>query len=299
MSFESMKKNSKNSDALIQKLSAMDDTKKNSYKDDRFWRPQVDDAGTGTATIRFLPEAPGEDTPFVLYYSHGFQGPGGWYIENSRTTLGEKDPVSEMNTRLWNSGDQAKKDLVSQRYKRKKSYVSNILVIDDPANPENNGKVFLYRYGTKIYQKIQDAMKPEFSDEEAIVPFDFWKGANFRLRIRKVAGFLNYDKSGFDSMSELFDGDDDRLKKLWDGEYKLNEFVDSSNYKSYDELKSRLEMVLGSSAPKETAENTSLESTNEWGSDEPSSTPATNSESSAPSEEDDAMSYFEKLASED
>tara|TARA_Y100001937_G_scaffold121673_1_gene180834 strand:- start:41 stop:931 length:891 start_codon:yes stop_codon:yes gene_type:complete len=296
MSFEAMKKNSKNSDALIEKLSALDDTKKNSYKDDRFWRPQVDDAGTGTATIRFLPEAPGEDTPFVLYYSHGFQGPGGWYIENSRTTLGEKDPVSEMNTRLWNSGDQAKKDLVSQRYKRKKSYISNVLVVDDPANPENNGKVFLYRYGTKIYQKIQDAMRPEFSDEEAIVPFDFWKGANFRLRIRKVAGFLNYDKSGFDSMSELFDGDDDRLKKLWESEYKLNEFIDPSNYKSYDELKSRLDMVLGGSAPKETAENTSLESEESFGRDE-TTTPTV--QDSAPSEEDDAMSYFERLASED
>ena len=201
-----------------------------------------------------------------------------------------------MNTRLWNSGDQAKKDLVSQRYKRKKSYVSNILVIDDPANPENNGKVFLYRYGTKIYQKIQDAMKPEFSDEEAIVPFDFWKGANFRLRIRKVAGFLNYDKSGFDSMSELFDGDDDRLKKLWESEYKLNEFVDPSNYKSYDELKSRLDLVLGGSVPKETAENTSLESEESWGSDE---SPTTTVQDSAPNEEDDAMSYFERLASED
>ena len=297
MSFEAMKKNSRNTDALIEKLSSMDDTK-NSYKDDRFWRPAVDDAGTGQAIIRFLPEAPGEDTPFVLYYSHGFQGPGGWYIENSRTTLGEKDPVSEMNTRLWNSGDQSKKDQVSQKFKRKKNYVSNVLVVSDPANPENEGKVFLYRYGQKIYQKIQDAMRPEFADEEAIVPFDFWKGANFRLRIRKVAGFLNYDKSEFDSVSELFDGDDDRLKKLWDSEYKLNEFVDPSNYKSYDELKQRLDIVLGGSAPKETAETTSLESSNDsWGSDE---TPTTDPvQDSAPAEEDDAMSYFERLASED
>lgn len=296
MSFEALKRNSKNSDALIEKLSAMDEAK-NSYKDDRFWRPTVDDAGTGQAMIRFLPEPPGEDTPFILYYSHGFQGPGGWYIENSRTTLGEKDPVSEMNTRLWNSGEQSKKDLVSQKYKRKKNYISNILVIDDPAAPENNGKVFLYRYGTKIYQKIQDAMKPEFSDEEAIIPFDFWKGANFRLRIRKVAGYLNYDKSEFDSVSELFNADDDRLKKLWESEYKLQEFVDPSNYKSYDELKSRLDVVLGGSAPKETAENASLESDTEKESSFSRKFDSTSNPQ--PDEEEDAMSYFERLASDD
>lgn len=293
MSFDALKKKSNNTDALIQKLSAMDETK-NSYKDDRFWRPAVDDAGTGQAIIRFLPEAPGEDVPFVLYYSHGFQGPGGWYIENSRTTLGEKDPVSEMNTRLWNSGDQTKKDMVSQKFKRKKNYVSNVLVIDDPAAPENNGKVFLFRYGTKIYQKIQDAMKPEFADEDPIVPFDFWKGANFRIRIRKVAGYLNYDKSEFDSPSELFDGDDDRLKKIWDSEYGLNEFVDPSNYKSYDELKQRLDIVLGSTAVSTTAETTRLEP-------KPAEESVSVSEetTSAPSEEEDAMSYFERLASED
>jgi len=295
MSFESMKNKSRNTDALIEKLSSLDDTKKNSYKDDRFWRPTVDDAGTGQAIIRFLPEPPGEDTPFVLYYSHAFQGPGGWYIENSRTTLGEKDPVSEMNTRLWNSGEQSKKDLVSQKYKRKKNYVSNILVVSDPANPENNGKVFLYRYGTKIHKMIQDAMRPEFADEEAVVPFDFWKGANFRIRIRKVAGYLNYDKSEFDSMSELYDSDDDRLKKLWESEYPLNEFVDPANYKSYDELKSRLDQVLGGQTPSTTAETASLEE--EIGSGESESPLKVNS--TAPSEEDDAMSYFERLAAED
>lgn len=295
MSFESMKNKSRNTDALIEKLSSLDDSKKNSYKDDRFWRPTVDDAGTGQAIIRFLPEPPGEDAPFVLYYSHAFQGPGGWYIENSRTTLGEKDPVSEMNTRLWNSGDQSKKDLVSQKYKRKKNYVSNILVVNDPANPENNGKVFLYRYGTKIHKMIQDAMRPEFADEEAVVPFDFWKGANFRIRIRKVAGYLNYDKSEFDSMSELYDGDDDRLKKLWESEYPLNEFVDPANYKSYDELKSRLDQVLGGQIPTTTAETASLEE--EVGSGESESPEKVNS--TAPSEEDDAMSYFERLAAED
>lgn len=295
MSFESMKNKSRNTDALIEKLSSLDDTKKNSYKDDRFWRPTVDDAGTGQAIIRFLPEAPGEDTPFVLYYSHAFQGPGGWYIENSRTTLGEKDPVSEMNTRLWNSGEQSKKDLVSQKYKRKKNYVANILVVNDPANPENNGRVFLFRYGTKIHKMIQDAMRPEFADEEPIVPFDFWKGANFRMRIRKVAGYLNYDKSEFDSPSELFDGDDDRLKKLWEGQYRLNEFVDPTNYKSYEELKTRLDQVLGSETPNTTAETASLE---EEFSSEETETP-TRANTTSPGEEDDAMSYFERLAAED
>ena len=293
MSFEAMKKKSNNSDALIQKLTSLDDQTKNAYRDDRFWRPTVDDAGTGQAIIRFLPEPPGEDNPYVLYYSHAFQGPGGWYIENSRTTIGEKDPVSEMNTRLWNSGSQANKDLVSQKYKRKKNYVTNILVVDDPACPENNGKIFLYRYGMKIHQKIQDAMKPEFSDEEAIVPFDFWKGANFRVRIRKVAGYLNYDKSEFDSMSELFDGDDDRLKKLWEGEHSLNEFIDPTTYKSYDELKNRLDVVLGNSAPRTTAESTTLSEEFE---DE---TPQYASNVSAPSEDDDALSYLERLAQED
>lgn len=284
MSFESLKRNStKNADALIEKLSSMEESK-NSYKDDRFWRPAVDDAGSGQAIIRFLPEPPGEELPFVLYYSHAFQGPGGWYIENSRTTLGEKDPVSEMNTRLWNSGDSTQKEMVSQKYKRKKNYVANILVINDPAAPENNGKVFLYRYGTKIHQKIMDAMKPEFADEKAVNPFDLWNGADFRLRIRKVAGYLNYDKSEFDSPSELYSGDEKKQKELWESEYKLNEFVDASNYKSYDELKSRLSTVLGGSTPKDTAESATLKSS---------------SVDTEPTDEEDAMSYFQRLSSED
>lgn len=291
MSFESLKRKSENTEQLIEKLTSLDDKTKNAYKDDRFWKPTVDDAGTGQAIIRFLPEAPGEDDPYVLYYSHAFQGPGGWYIENSRTTIGERDPVGEMNRRLWDSEDKAKKDLVSQKYKRKKNYVANILVVDDPANPENNGKVFLYRFGMKIYQKIQDSMRPEFDDEEKIVPFDFWKGANFRIRIRKVAGYLNYDKSEFDSPSELFDGDDARLKKLWESQYALREFVDPANYKSYDELKNRLDIVLGTESPKTTAETTSLE-------EEEDSFPSS-ATTTAPSENDDVMSYLQKLAAEE
>ena len=215
MSFEQLKQRSQNKDALIEKLSSLDSSKeKKSYKDDRFWRPTVDDSGTASAIIRFLPECEGEEDAAVLYFSHAFQGPGGWFIENSRTTFGEKDPVSEYNSRLWNSGIQANKDMVSQKTKRKKNFVSNILVISDPACPENEGKVFLFRYGMKIHQKLLDAMKPEFADEDPIIPFDFWQGANFRLRQRKVAGYPNYDKSEFDSVSALYDGDEEKLKEF-------------------------------------------------------------------------------------
>lgn len=312
MSFESMKSKSSDASALINKLTALDESKKN-YKDDRFWSPTVDDAGNGAAVIRFLPDPPNEDAPFVLYYSHAFQGPGGWYIENSRTTLGESDPVSDMNKELWNSGRQEDKDRVSQKTKRKKSYVSNILVLDDPGNPENNGKVFLYRYGVKIHQKIQDAMQPDFADEEAIIPFDFWKGANFKLRIRKVANYRNYDKSEFGPMSELYKGDDEKLKALWESQYPLSEFVDPANYKSYDELKSRLQTVLGGSVSNATAEETTLDTSSSsstsladrfgLNSDEetesevtPSSTTVETSEGES---EEDALSYFEKLAAGD
>ena len=297
MSLESMKNKSRNTDALIEKLSSLDDTKKNSYKDDRFWRPTVDDAGTGQAIIRFLPEAPGEDTPFVLYYSHAFQGPGGWYIENSRTTLGEKDPVSEMNTRLWNSGLESDKDIARDR-KRKLNYISNIYVVSDPSNPENEGKVFLYKFGKKIFDKINEAMNPEFEDEDAINPFDFWNGANFRLKIRKVAGYTNYDKSEFETPSALHD-DDEVLEKIYNSQYKLSEFTDVSNFKSYDELKQKLDRVLNGTENTTRAENTRLEDEYEERTSpsmperEARETPAIE-----PEEEDDAMSYFERLANE-
>ena len=295
MSFEKLKQRSQDKDALIQKLTSMDDGEKKSYKDDRFWRPTVDDAGTASAVIRFLPEAEGEEDAWVLYYNHAFQGPGGWFIENSRTTFGEKDPVSEHNSKLWNSGLQSNKDLVSQKYKRKKNFVSNILVINDSGNPENNGKVFLYRYGVKIHNKIMDAMKPEFADEEPIIPHDFWQGANFRLRQRKVAGYPNYDKSEFDSVSALYEGDEDKLKEVWATQYPLSEFVDPTNYKSYDELKTRLETVLGGSQPTNTAENTSVDDvvTTDTTSE------AAPQKSVEPDSEEDALSYFQRLSEED
>ena len=297
MSFEQLKQRSQNKDALIEKLSSLDSSKeKKSYKDDRFWRPTVDDSGTASAIIRFLPECEGEEDAAVLYFSHAFQGPGGWFIENSRTTFGEKDPVSEYNSRLWNSGIQANKDMVSQKTKRKKNFVSNILVISDPAAPENEGKVFLFRYGMKIHQKLVDAMKPEFADEEPIIPFDFWQGANFRLRQRKVAGYPNYDKSEFDSTSALFDGDEGRLKEVWGSQYPLSEFVDPANYKSYDELKTRLETVLGGTQPTTTAENTALDEKVEVSS---TSEAAPQRESVEPDSEEDALSYFQRLSEED
>ena len=297
MSFEQLKQRSQNKDALIEKLSSLDSGKeKKSYKDERFWRPTVDDSGTASAIIRFLPECEGEEDAAVLYYSHAFQGPGGWFIENSRTTFGEKDPVSEYNSRLWNSGIQANKDMVSQKTKRKKNFVSNILVVSDPACPENEGKVFLFRYGMKIHQKILDAMKPEFADEDPIIPFDFWQGANFRLRQRKVAGYPNYDKSEFDSPSALFDGDEGRLKEVWGTQYPLSEFVDPANYKSYDELKTRLETVLGGTQPTTTAENTALDEKVEVSS---TSEAAPQRESVEPDSEEDALSYFQRLSEED
>ena len=297
MSFEQLKQRSQNKDALIEKLSSLDSGKeKKSYKDERFWRPTVDDSGTASAVIRFLPECENEEDAAVLYFSHAFQGPGGWFIENSRTTFGEKDPVSEYNSRLWNSGIQANKDMVSQKTKRKKNFVSNILVISDPAAPENEGKVFLFRYGMKIHQKLLDAMKPEFADEDPIIPFDFWQGANFRLRQRKVAGYPNYDKSEFDSPSALFDGDEGRLKDVWGSQYPLSEFVDPANYKSYDELKTRLETVLGGTQPTTTAENTALDEKVEVSS---TSEAAPQRESVEPDSEEDALSYFQRLSEED
>ena len=296
MSFEQLKQRSQNKDALIEKLSSLDSNEKKSYKDDRFWRPTVDDSGTASAIIRFLPECEGEEDAAVLYFSHAFQGPGGWFIENSRTTFGEKDPVSEYNSRLWNSGIQANKDMVSQKTKRKKNFVSNILVVSDPACPENEGKVFLFRYGMKIHQKLLDAMKPEFADEDPIIPFDFWQGANFRLRQRKVAGYPNYDKSEFDSPSALFDGDEEKLKAVWEQQHALSEFVDPANYKSYDELKTRLETVLGGTQPTTTAENTALDEKVEVSS---TSEAAPQRESVEPDSEEDALSYFQRLSEED
>tara|TARA_X000001388_G_scaffold71644_1_gene61623 strand:+ start:14816 stop:15670 length:855 start_codon:yes stop_codon:yes gene_type:complete len=284
MSFSDFKKRSQTSIEDLAKKIEETESKK-SYKDDRFWRPQLDKASNGYAVIRFLPAPEKEDLPWAKLYSHAFQGKGGWFIENSRTTLGEKDPVSEANNELWNSGIESDKDIARQR-KRKLQYISNILVVNDPENPENNGKLFLYKFGKKIFDKIQEAMSPEFDDEEAINPFDFWKGANFKLKVRKVAGFINYDKSEFESASELFDADDEKLEDLWKREYSLTAFTDPSNFKSYDELKVRFNEVVGTDIRSTETQTENIESK------EPSR------EDSVDEEETDALDYFERLAKE-
>ena len=282
--FKRKSRSGSNLDELSKKIQAT--SEKKSYKDDRFWRPELDKASNGYAVIRFLPAPPNEDLPWAKLYSHGFQGKGGWFIENSRTTFGEKDPVSEMNSELWNSGIESDKDIARAR-KRKLQYISNILVISDPANPQNEGKIFLYKFGKKIFDKIQEAMEPEFADEKAVNPFDLWDGANFKLKVRKISGFINYDKSEFDSPSELFDGDDAQLEELWKKQYSLTAFTDPSNFKSYDELKQRLMEVVGDDI--RSNDGTSAPTIQE-------TSDALESKSESVAEETDALDYFERLA---
>ena len=295
MSLAAMKKQN-SLDSLLgaaQKESAPQEKK--SYVDDRLWKPTMDKTGNGYAVIRFLPAPKDEDLPWVKLWNHAFQGPTGqWYIENSLTTLGNNDPVSEYNSKLWNSGVESDKE-IARKQKRKLQYYSNIYVVSDSANPQNEGKVFLYRYGKKIFDKIMEAMQPAFEDETPINPFDFWEGANFKLKLRKVDGYWNYDKSEFESVSALSD-DDDALEEIYGKQYSLAEFTAPSNFKSYDELKTRLDMVLSGTV----AANSTVETLME---DEPTATPTVDTKP-APTvtvtedDDDDAMSYFEKLAEE-
>ena len=210
---------------------------------DNIWKPEMDKSGNGYAVIRFLPAPDGEDLPWVKVFSHAFQGPGGWYIENSLTTINQKDPVGELNRSLWNSGSDADKE-TARKQKRKLSFYSNIYVVKDPANPQNEGQVFLYKFGKKIFDKIMEAMQPEFDDETPINPFDFWQGANFKLKLKKVAGYWNYDSSEFASPGPLLD-DDDALEAIWKKEQSLQDFVAPDKFKTYDELDKRLNYVLG------------------------------------------------------
>ncbi len=245
MSFANLKKQSKLGSLtakLVKEVEKMSSTGKGG--DERLWKLECDKSGNGYAVIRFLPAPEGEDLPFVKLYSHAFQGPGGWYIENSLTTMGQKDPVSEYNSMLWNNGTDAGKD-AARKQKRKLTYIANIAVVKDPANPENEGRVFLYKFGKKIFDKITAAMQPEFEDEEAIDPFDFWQGANFKLKAKNVAGYRNYDSSEFARASALLDDDDDAMEEIWKKEYPLAELVASDQFKTYDELKTRLNYVLG------------------------------------------------------
>jgi hypothetical protein len=287
--------------------------KSESYKDDRLWRAETDKTGNGYAVIRFLPPVDGEDVPWARVWHHGFRGQGGWYIENSLTTIGLKDPVSEMNSLLWNSGSDKDKALARDR-KRKLSYISNILVISDPKNPENEGKVFLFKYGKKIFEKIQEAMNPQYQDETPINPFDFWNGADFKLKIRQVDGYTNYDKSEFASPSPLMGGSDKELEKIWSKQYPLKEFTDPKSFKSYDELKARLQQVLGDDIRAVFTESGSgikggAEAAMDTDEDEqparlPKRSPAPEVKKTAVRVDDDAdtedaLSYFEKLADEE
>ena len=297
MSFANLKKQSKLG-SLTQKL-VKEVEKMNtngSSADDRLWKLDVDKSGNGYAVIRFLPAPNGEDLPFVKLYSHAFQGPGGWYIENSLTTLGQKDPVSEFNTTLWNNGTDSGKD-AARRQKRKLTYISNIYVVKDPANPENEGQVFLYKYGKKIFDKITAAMQPEFEDEEAIDPFDFWQGANFKLKAKNVAGYRNYYSSEFTAVTPLL-GDDDALEGLWKKENSLAELVANDQFKSYDELKTRLSYVLGNKKVTQDAET--IDEDGDRGEAEQLVTAAVTSTPTPSSTDDDdeALSYFAKLAAE-
>ena len=290
---------------------------KKSYVDERIWKPVMDKSGNGFAVIRFLPAPEGEDLPWAKVWSHAFQGPTGqWYIENSLTTLGQNDPVSEMNSAYWNSGVESDKE-IARKQKRKLQYYSNILVVKDSANPENEGKVFLYRFGKKIFDKCMEAMQPAFEDETPLNPFDFWEGANFKLKLRTVEGYWNYDKSEFDSPSPLFD-DDEKIEEVWKKQHSLADFTAPTNFKSYDELKNRLNMVLagtttvGTAAkvmenePVETVTVDTKSSSNPFDDREPVSSVEVSSEEAPdwahearPEEEDDTLSYFEKLAEKD
>ena len=300
MSFEKLKKQSKLGSLTAKLVKEVEKMNNNGTSgDDRLWKLDVDKSGNGYAVIRFLPAPNGEDLPFVKLYSHAFQGSGGWYIENSLTTLGQKDPVSEYNTQLWNNGTDSGKE-TARKQKRKLTYTSNIYVVKDPANPENEGKVFLYKYGKKIFDKLTAAMQPEFEDEEAIDPFDFWQGANFKLKAKNVAGYRNYDSSEFAAVSPLLD-DDDALEALWKKELSLAEIVAPNQFKSYEDLKRRLDYVLGNIAPRQDAEvEDEVEIIERERAEQVVTAAATSTSRSVTSneDEDDALSYFAKLAEE-
>ena len=289
MSFASLKKQSSLGSLTAKLVKEVEKTNSVNKGDERLWKPEVDKAGNGYAVIRFLPAPDGEDLPWVKMYSHAFQGPGGWYIENSLTTLNQKDPCSEFNTSLWNSGVESDKQ-IARNQKRKLAFYSNIYVVKDPSNPENEGKVFLYKFGKKIFDKIMGAMQPEFEDETPLNPFDFWQGADFKVKIKKVAGYWNYDSSEFAAAAPLLK-DDDALEQLWKKEYSLSEIVATDQFKTYDELKKRLESVLRLNQSPATSrivdEEAELEDLSEG------RTPVANTPT-----EDDALSYFQKLAEE-
>ena len=296
MSFADLKKQSKLGSLTAKLVKEVEKMNNNGTSgDDRLWKLDVDKSGNGYAVIRFLPAPNGEDLPFVKLYSHAFQGPGGWYIENSLTTLGQKDPVSEYNTTLWNNGTDAGKE-TARKQKRKLTYISNIYVVKDPANPENEGKVFLYKFGKKIFDKLTAAMQPEFEDEEAIDPFDFWQGANFKLKAKNVAGYRNYDSSEFAAQSPILD-DDDAMEALWKKQFSLEEFVAADQFKSYEDLKKRLGYVLGNKTTVRQDPEV-IDEDNDRGVAEKVVVAAGAGSASSDEDEDDTLSYFAQLAAE-
>jgi hypothetical protein len=306
MSFKDLKKKSLDISKLTQELEKMNKGGAESYKDDRFWRPELDKAQNGFAVIRFLPPVQNEDVPWVRTFNHGFKGSGGWFIENCPTTVGKKCPICEANSELWNSGSDSNKKIASDR-KRKLTYIANILVVQDPKHPENEGKIFLFKFGKKIFDKIMEKLQPESNDYDPVEPlnvFDFWKGANFKLRVRSVAGYVNYDKSEFDAPTALLGGDDAKLEELWNKQHSLKAFTDPSEFKSYEELKAKFDSVnKGSSTKTASAEEEEIQD------DVPvvktvKAKPAAKIPEKKPAydedaEEENALSYFEKLANEE
>ena len=304
MSFELLKQNrSAAIDKLVNAAEKVSGATK-SYGDDRLWAPVVDKAGNGYAILRFLPAKEGEDLPWVRFWDHGFKGPTGrWYIENSLTSIGQPDPVSEANSLLWNSGVESDKEIARDR-KRRLHYIVNALVVSDPANPQNEGKVVLYKFGKKIFDKIMDVMQPQFQDEQPINPFDFWTGCNFKLKIRNVEGYRNYDKSEFDKPSELFDGDEARLEETYGQLYSLADFIDPAKYKSYADLKRKLIEVIGADAAGATVDQKPVYESTHASTSRESEAPEKDivqssfnaSAADVEEEEDDSLSYFAKLA---
>ena len=295
--FDTLKRNRSSLEKLTKAIEATTQstsTESGSREDPRLWQPTVDKAGNGMAIIRFLPapSVDGEDAlPWVRVFSHGFQGPGGWYIENSLTTLNQKDPVSEYNSTLWNSGIEANKE-IARKQKRRLNYIANVYVVSDPSNPENEGQIRIYKFGKKIFDKITEAMNPEFADETPVNPFDMWEGANFKLKIRNVEGYRNYDKSEFAEKSALLDGDDAKLEALWKQEHSLKEFLEPKHFKAYDLLKTRLDKVLGFEgdvAPKSKAIDAVVENFHD-------AELAALDTKIAVSEDDDDLNYFKSLA---
>ena len=299
MSFENLKRNRDQISKLVQAAEAVGGSGESKYQpDERIWKPTVDKAGNGYAVIRFLPASEGAELPWVRYWDHGFKGPTGlWYIENSLTSIGQPDPVGELNSRLWNSGIESDKDK-ARTQKRRLHYVTNILVLQDPSNPQNEGKVFLYQFGKKFFDKIMDVMQPSFADETPVNPFDFWDGADFKLKIRNVEGYRNYDKSEFSSASALYESDESKLETVYNQLHNLSEYTDPKNYKSYDELKAKLMRVLGEEVDMGAPTVQQMNAVNDPAPmPEPVQAPVTAEEMNK-EDDDDTMSYFAKLANE-